>query len=157
MNVFLHVTLTMMNKKNISVFGAILFVLMVVAYEWIEPKLPTVQYSPAVANEDVFELYRQRISGEMVRVDGRVIKLLRDDNQGSRHQRFIIDVDPGLTILIAHNIDLASRVPLRLHEYVEIFGQYEWNEKGGVIHWTHKDPNGTHAEGWIKYRDKLYH
>ena len=146
-----------MSKKNISFLSTVLFVLLVIAYGWIEPKIPPAQNSPAVVSEDVFEFYRQRISGEMVRVDGRVIKLLTDDNQGSRHQRFIIDIDPGLTILIAHNIDLAPRVPLRLREKIEIFGQYEWNEKGGVIHWTHKDPNGTHAEGWIKYKDKLYH
>ena len=155
-NVFQRVTLQTMNKKNINIFSAILFVLLALAYGWNRSNEPSLQNQPAVANDKALKFYEQKISGEMVRIDGRIIKILADDNEGSRHQRFIVGLDSNLTILVAHNIDLAPRVPLQLHEYVEVFGQYEWNEKGGVVHWTHHDPNGTHAEGWIRYQDKLY-
>ncbi len=103
------------------------------------------------------ELYDNRISGVMIEFEGMVIKKLSDDNDGSRHQRFIVELNNGHTLLIAHNIDLAPRVPIKLNKKVTIFGQYEWNEKGGVIHWTHKDPAGTHEEGWIKYQGETYH
>ncbi|MCK5070226.1 MAG: DUF3465 domain-containing protein, partial [Desulfocapsa sp.] len=27
---------------------------------------------------------------------------------------------------------------------------------GGVIHWTHRDHNGRHIDGWLKYNGKTY-
>ena len=43
---------------------------------------------------------------------GTVIKVLKDDNEGSRHQKFLVKIDnyPNITVLIAHNIDLAPRI-----------------------------------------------
>lgn len=85
-----------------------------------------------------------------------VVKLLRDDLEGSRHQRFLVTA-PGVdTILIAHNIDLAERVPLSEGDDVRIRGRFEWNNKGGVIHWTHHDPKGRREGGWIEYRGEVY-
>ena len=96
-------------------------------------------------------------SGEQLRGSGEVIRLLADDNDGSRHQRFIIKLDSGRTLLIAHNIDLASRISsLKVGDTVEFYGEYEWNEKGGVIHWTHRDPDGAHVDGWLKHRGRTY-
>jgi hypothetical protein len=88
---------------------------------------------------------------------GQVIKILADDNQGSRHQRFILSLSNGQTILIAHNIDLAPRInTLSKGDNVEFYGQYEWNNKGGVVHWTHHDPKGRHVGGWLKHKGKVY-
>lgn len=89
---------------------------------------------------------------------GTVIKILSDDNQGHRHQRFIIMLESGQTLLIAHNIDLAPRIDgLQKGDVVEFSGEYEWNPKGGVIHWTHRDPAMKHAGGWLKHKGKIYH
>jgi len=44
---------------------------------------------------------------------GTVERLLRDDTKAPRHQRFLVRIAPGQTLLIAHNIDVAPRVPLR--------------------------------------------
>lgn len=80
--------------------------------------------------------------------EGVVVKVLPDDNHGSRHQKFLIELSSGQTILIAHNIDLASRIsPITEGDVVAFNGEYEWNEKGGVVHWTHRDPNGRHEAG----------
>lgn len=86
----------------------------------------------------------------MVTVDARVEKRLPDDREGSRHQRFLIELANGQTLLVAHNIDLAERIPLREGDRVRVRGQYEWNERGGVLHWTHHDPDGDHPGGWIE-------
>ncbi len=82
--------------------------------------------------------------------------MLSDDNEGSRHQRFIVKVSGGHTVLVAHNIDVAPRVPIKSNRNIAIYGQYEWNEKGGVVHWTHADSIGTHEGGWIEFQGKVY-
>ena len=94
--------------------------------------------------------FAQRESGFMVTLDARVVKNLRDDLDGSRHQRFLVELDSGRMLLVAHNIDLAERIDLRENGRVTLRGQYEWNAKGGVIHWTHHDPQGRHPGGWIE-------
>lgn len=88
---------------------------------------------------------------------GEVIKVLPDDTRGSRHQRFLVRLDAGEVILIAHNIDLAPRVDaLAEGESIAFNGEFEWNNKGGVVHWTHKDPRSRHVDGWLQYRGKKY-
>ena len=102
--------------------------------------------------------FENRRSDVQVRGSGRVSRVLADDNDGSRHQRFIVQLASGQTVLVAHNIDLADRVAsLKSGDSVEFYGEYEWNERGGVIHWTHRDPQGVHAAGWIKHGGRTYH
>lgn len=94
----------------------------------------------------------------------RVSKVLPDDNDGSRHQRFIIAIEPearsphGMqdTVLIAHNIDLAPRAPLEVGDTVTIRGEYIYKDNGGVIHWTHHDPRGRKQGGWIEVNGQRY-
>ena len=108
------------------------------------------------SSSSIEALYQNRQSGVMVQFEGLVIKLLSDDNEGSRHQRFIVKISDKHTVLIAHNIDLAPRVPIKTNQMVTIYGQYEWNEKGGVVHWTHADADGSHEGGWINFQGKIY-
>lgn len=98
----------------------------------------------------------RRLSGVMLDAAGTVQRALADDNEGSRHQRFILALPSGHTVLVAHNIDLAPRVPLDGGDPVSVHGQYEWNERGGVLHWTHHDPDGRHEGGWIEHRGRRY-
>lgn len=88
---------------------------------------------------------------------GTVIKLLSDDNKGSRHQRFIIEQSSGKTLLFAHNIDLAPKIgSLKKGGFIKFCGEYENNAKGGVVHWTHHDPQKRHTAGWIEYNGQKY-
>ena len=96
-------------------------------------------------------------SGSQVNGSGTVVRVLSDDNDGSRHQRFILEVSAGRTVLIAHNIDLAPRIRSLSQGYtVSFFGQYESNDRGGVIHWTHRDPQGRHVDGWLEHDGQRY-
>jgi hypothetical protein len=86
-----------------------------------------------------------------------VVRILSDDSDGGRHQRFILELDSGQTLLIAHNIDVAPRIPSLIEgDPVEFNGVYEWNDEGGVIHWTHHDPKGVHEAGWLKHKGAVY-
>lgn len=78
-----------------------------------------------------------------------VTKLLKDDLEGLTHQRFLVRA-AGLSILVAHNLDLAERAPVKVGDTVRLRGEYVWNNKGGVMHWTHHDPRGRHAAGFIE-------
>ena len=101
--------------------------------------------------------FENKTSNLQVQSQGIVIKTLPDDNQGSRHQRFLLKLSSGQTLLIAHNIDLAPRIPnLKVGDTVAFYGEYEWNAKGGVIHWTHHDPQKRHPNGWLKHQGKIY-
>jgi cold shock CspA family protein len=101
--------------------------------------------------------FAQHQSNLQVQASGVVDRVLSDDNDESRHQRFIVRLPSGQTVLIAHNIDLAPRVvSLAQGDQVEFNGQYEWNEKGGVVHWTHRDPKGGHQAGWIKHNGQTF-
>lgn len=101
--------------------------------------------------------YNNRTSDLQVQGAGRVIRILADDLDGSRHQRFIIQLPTNQTLLVAHNIDLAPKVSnLKVGDIVEFNGEYEWNPKGGVIHWTHHDPRGKHEAGWLRHKGRKY-
>ena len=97
------------------------------------------------------------VSGSLTRGSGVVTRILSDDNDGSAHQRFILKLPSGRTVLVAHNIDLAARIAtIRIGDTVEFYGEFETNPRGGVIHWTHHDPRGFHVDGWLKHNGRTY-
>jgi hypothetical protein len=112
------------------------------------------QTSSSSAIQAAFNEHR---SGVQVQGEGVVSRLLADDSDGSRHQRFILTLPTGQTLLVAHNIDLARRIgSLKLGDSVAFKGVYEWNAKGGVVHWTHRDPSGRHEVGWLRHAGQTY-
>jgi len=101
--------------------------------------------------------FKNRTSNVQVKGEGVVSRVLADDIAGSRHQRFILRLASGQTLLIVHNIDIAARVAgLKEDDRVRFYGEYVWNEKGGIIHWTHHDPEGRHVTGWLKHNGRTY-
>jgi len=111
----------------------------------------------SASDEILARAFKQRTSNVQVEGQGVVRRVLSDDNDGSRHQRFIVALASGQTLLISHNIDLAPRVAgIRKGDVVAFSGEYEWNAEGGVIHWTHRDPRRRHPSGWIKHNGRVY-
>jgi len=111
----------------------------------------------ASTDEALKAAYANQTNGLQIKGEGKVKRVLPDDNDGSRHQRFILTLASGQALLVAHNIDLAPRIDsIKAGDTVSFNGVYEWNEKGGVIHWTHGDPAGRHEPGWLKHRGKTY-
>ena len=114
--------------------------------------------APISANDErLARAFNNRERHLQVEGTGTVTQLLEDDNEGSRHQRFIVRLGTGQTLLIAHNVDLAPRIAsLEVGDEVAFFGEYEWNSKGGIIHWTHHDPKRLHTAGWLKHKGRVY-
>lgn len=122
------------------------------------PRKPRRSTRAFSGSDEVFaRAFEQRTSNVQVEGQGIVRRVLSDDNDGSRHQRFILALASGQTLLISHNIDIAPRV-VGLHkgDMVSFSGEYEWNSQGGVVHWTHRDPSKRHRAGWIKHNGKVY-
>jgi hypothetical protein len=120
-----------------------------------EDGLSKVEVKPAFASPT--KLFVEKAKDEMVEGSGKVVRLLPDDNHGSRHQKFLVEIEGGQTLLIAHNIDLALRINrLQVGDKVQFRGEYSYNPKGGVVHWTHLDPRNMHEAGWIKHHGIMY-
>jgi len=163
------------NRKQLNQVGRIIvgvFVAIVVAgYNYFNPSETTnnAPASPKVPTDATPALNDQSALLKQIRAakddtnarfwmtgQGSVIKILRDDTKGSQHQKFLFKLAPDITLLVAHNIDLAPRAPVKVGDTVTIKGRYEWNHRGGVLHWTHHDPKGRQAGGWIYAGGKYY-
>jgi hypothetical protein len=86
------------------------------------------------------------------------VRLLADRTSSTgTHEQFIIKLSSGdLTIEVEHNITIAPRVPVALGDHVVVHGEYVWNAQGGLIHFTHHDPKGTHEGGYVQDNGKTY-
>ncbi|MCE4027575.1 DUF3465 domain-containing protein [Microbacterium sp. Au-Mic1] len=109
------------------------------------------------ADDPVRALFDEHRSGVEVQGTGVVSRILADDLDGSRHQKFILTTPGGVSILIAHNIDIAPRLDgLSKGDRVDFLGDYEWSDKGGTVHWTHHDPSGQHQSGWLRWNGHTF-
>jgi hypothetical protein len=120
-------------------------------------KVLAVQQKVSASDQRLMEAWEQGLSEFKIRCTGVVVRKLPDDLFGSRHQRFIIQLATGQTLLVAHNIDLAPKVArLRVRDKLIINGEYIWNDEGGIMHLTHRNPSGSGFHGWIRKNGKTY-
>jgi len=106
--------------------------------------------------QQVLDAQAQHLRHVQVTIVAPVLKILPDDTQGIPHERFLIALSNGTSILIAHDTRLAPRVPVEAGDKLKICGEYIWNEKGGVIHWTHHAIGGIHPGGYIELNGQRY-
>ena len=148
-----------MKRKLTYLTGALLAALLTALYPRPD-HIPETKSETITRSPESFSVERARtkhLSGVWVEDHGNVVKRLADDERGHRHQRFILRLADGKTVLVVHNIDIAPRLPnLRRGESVTFRGEYLYNPKGGLIHWTHHDPSGRKKGGWLRYKGKLY-
>lgn len=149
-----------MSKSRLTTF-VLAIALALLGYNQLETAAPETSSTYATRTSDsaqkLLQAFHNQTSDLQISGAGKVVRVLADDNNGSRHQRFLLETDLDQTILIAHNIDLAPRIEsLRVGDTVAFYGEYEYNNKGGVIHWTHHDPGNRHPHGWLKHNGRTY-
>lgn len=157
-----------MNLKNTKSLIGLVIVIALVAYQFFNPEdqqnssnnqgsqsAPEIKAQSTLLNK-IRGARKHTDSRFWLTIEAKVVKTLKDDRKGSQHQRFLISPSKDITLLVAHNIDLAKYVPLSAGDQVKIRGRYEWNNRGGVIHWTHHDPKGRKKDGWIYHKGKYY-
>lgn len=143
------------NRSNRKLFRIILVVVIFAGPYLYEKYTNTSKFE--APNSELEYVIANQLSDAQVEGTGTIIKVLADDTQGSQHQRFLVKLQNDHVILIAHNIDLAPRVyNLSKGNEITFYGEFEWNDKGGVVHWTHRDPANRHAHGWLEYQGKKY-
>ena len=77
------------------------------------PTAPVASDSPVgrVADDSpIGRAFTSRASNVQVESQGRVTRVLPDDLNGRRHQRFVVRLASGQTLLVTHNIDIAPRI-----------------------------------------------
>lgn len=99
--------------------------------------------------------FRYHRSGLWVTLRARVTRLLPDSQGRYRHQRFIVRCRNGQSILIVNDVSIGARVPVRKGDTVGVRGEYVWNERGGLVHFTHHSDTGAPG-GWILWHSHVY-
>ena len=144
-------------RANAVLIAAVIAVFAFIFVSCASPGPATGQRTAPLVDDPIGRAFASRTSDVQVQGEGTVIRILADDLAGSRHQRFIVQLASGQMLLITHNTDIAPRIDgLKEGDSVRFHGEYVWNDKGGVIHWTHHDPQGRHVAGWVIHDGKTY-
>lgn len=114
--------------------------------------LASCAYRPVAESETVAAAFRDHRSDIEVTATGTAAQVLADQQGPSGpHQRVIMRLDQSdQTVLIENNLTIGKRVPIHPGDTIKVHGEYVWNREGGLIHFTHHDPAGTHEGGWIE-------
>jgi Protein of unknown function (DUF3465) len=107
----------------------------------------------------VCDAYAATRSHVEVVVDGTVTGLLGvAPGRVSPHEGFLLRLASGcdLVVRVEANTDFTGPIALARGERVSLKGEYEYYPRGGVVHWTHRDPRGRHEGGYIEAGGHLY-
>lgn len=146
-----------LTRRRITQILAFVLIFAVVWLRSTDQEPPAELPHAATRDGPIEQAFANHRSDVLVTGEGRVTRILADDTDGARHQRFVVELGSGQTVLVAHNIDIAPRIEdLQRGRPIAFRGEYEWNDLGGVVHWTHHDPDGAHPEGWVEYSTRKY-
>jgi hypothetical protein len=85
-----------------------------------------------------------------------VTQVLPDDLIGSKHQKWIVQLEDGSSLLCVYNSDMGDRIPVQVGQTMSLGGQYIWDRGGGLIHWLHADPQHRRPDGYVLLNGTTY-
>jgi hypothetical protein len=112
-------------------------------------------------NAAVYDAWRAQRSRVEVTADGTVARVLglREGPSG-RHEGFLLHLrgssGRGLTVRVEDNVDITGPIPVQPGDQVEVRGEYVYDPRGGLIHYTHHDPRGRHPSGYVRVNGRVY-
>ncbi len=78
------------------------------------------------------------------------------DRTHAMHEAFDVQSSSG-RLEVVDNVGIAPRCPVAVGDRIEIRGELVHDRgRPPVVHWTHHDPHGNHADGFIRLRGRLY-
>jgi hypothetical protein len=111
-------------------------------------------------NAAVYNAWVQKRSYVEVTASGSVARVLgtRPGPSGV-HTQFLVHLGAGgngLTVRVADNVDMTGRLAISPGDSVVLRGEYIYDPRGGLIHWTHRDPRGRHEAGYVSINGRYY-
>ena len=112
-------------------------------------------------NAAVYDAWRAQRSNVEVTASGSVARILGTRlGPSGDHEGFLLHLrgagGHGLTVRVEDNVDITGPIPLQSGDDVEVRGEYIFDPRGGIVHYTHHDPRGRHSSGYVKVHDRLY-
>jgi len=78
-------------------------------------------------------------------------------NTHAMHEAFRVRSDDGVGLEVVDNVALAPRIAVHPGDRVEVQGEFVPRAaRGPLVHWTHHDPRGVHAGGFIDWNGRRY-
>ncbi|MBC5809786.1 MAG: DUF3465 domain-containing protein [Candidatus Eremiobacteraeota bacterium] len=119
--------------------------------------------APAAAdpNAAVYDAWRAQRSRLEVTARGDVARDLglRRGPSGL-HEGFLLHLrgagGHGLTVRVETNVDITGPVAVHAGDAVEVRGEYVYDARGGLIHYTHHDPRLRHPGGYLRVGDRTF-
>lgn len=85
-----------------------------------------------------------------------VTKVLPDDNNGLKHQKWVVRLTNGTTLQAVYNSDMCPRVPIKVGDVIAMGGMFIWTNSGPMLHWLHHDPRGNRPDGYVYVKGNFY-
>jgi hypothetical protein len=115
----------------------------------------------AASNATVYDAWRTHRSYVQVTASGSVARVLGTRlGPAGMHEGFLLHLNGaegrGLTVRVEDNTDLTGPIPMSAGDDAVVRGEYIYDPRGGIIHYTHRDPRGHHPSGYVQVNGRLY-
>ena len=108
------------------------------------------------SQQGILEAQAEQLRKVEVELTAQVCRMLPTDEKGLRHQKFLIRLTNGTTVLVANDLTMGQMVPCHPGDILDLKGEYIWTKRGGVLHWTHHSDTNEHPGGWIRLGSQTY-
>jgi Protein of unknown function (DUF3465) len=115
----------------------------------------------AASNAGVYDAWSMHRSYVQVTATGSVARVLGTRlGPSGMHEGFLLHLrgaeGRGLTVRVEDNVDITGQIPLQPGDDAVVRGEYIYDPRGGLIHYTHHDPRGRHPSGYIRVNGRLF-